>query len=87
MLDGAHVSSVDLAWENEGWTANGTIGAEDATFVVRMSAQWVVQQFLLFRDLEEPDLWLATDGAAPAASVSTTRKTTGTLCTSAARTA
>jgi len=27
-----------------------------------MSATWMVQQFLLFRDLEEPDLWLATDG-------------------------
>ena len=62
MLDGAHVSSVDLTWENEGWTANGTVGAEDATFVVRMSALWVVQQFLLFRDMDEPDLWLATDG-------------------------
>ena len=62
MLNGAHVSSVDLTWENEGWTANGTIGADDATFVVRMSAQWVVQQFLLFRDMDEPDLWLATDG-------------------------
>ena len=62
MLNGAHVSSVDLTWENEGWTANGTIGADDATFVVRMSAQWVVQQFLLFRDIDEPDLWLATDG-------------------------
>jgi len=27
-----------------------------------MSAKWVVQQFLLFRDIDEPDLWLATDG-------------------------
>ena len=28
-----------------------------------MSATWRVRQFLLFRDLDEPDLWLGTDGA------------------------
>jgi hypothetical protein len=60
--DGSHTSSIDLAWENEGWTANGTLGEDSAQFVIRMSALWVVQQFILFRDLEEPDLWLATDG-------------------------
>ena len=57
-----HSSHVDLLWENEGWTANGVLGSENAHFVIRMSAMWVVQQFLLFRDMEEPDLWLATDG-------------------------
>lgn len=57
-----HSSHVDLLWENEGWTANGVLSAEDAHFVIRMSAMWVVQQFLLFRDMDEPDLWLATDG-------------------------
>lgn len=61
-VDGAHESTVTLQWENEGWTANGTLGADKAQFVIRMSATWMVQQFLLFRDLEEPDLWLATDG-------------------------
>jgi hypothetical protein len=61
-VDGAHESTVSLQWENEGWTANGTLGADNAQFVIRMSATWMVQQFLLFRDLEEPDLWLATDG-------------------------
>ena len=61
-VDGAHESTVSVQWENEGWTANGTLGADNAQFVIRMSATWMVQQFLLFRDLEEPDLWLATDG-------------------------
>ena len=32
--------------------------------MVRLSASWQVRQFLLFRDLDEPDLWLATDGTA-----------------------
>jgi hypothetical protein len=32
-------------------------------YVLRLSATWQVRQFILFRDLEEPDLWLATDGA------------------------
>jgi hypothetical protein len=31
---------------------------------VRLSPTWQVRQFLLFRDLPEPDLWLATDGHA-----------------------
>lgn len=54
-------STVDLRWENEGWTAQGTLGADNAQFVLRLSAGWVVQQCLLFRDLEDPDLWLGTD--------------------------
>lgn len=31
------------------------------TYVLRLSPRWVVRQFLLFRDLDDPDLWLATD--------------------------
>ena len=62
LTDSNHLSHVDLLWENEGWTANGVLGSENAHYVIRMSAMWVVQQFLLFRDLDEPDLWLATDG-------------------------
>ena len=54
-------TSVSLRWENEGWTADGTIEADDVQFVLRISPMWQVQQFLLFRDLDEPDLWLATD--------------------------
>ena len=30
--------------------------------MLRLSPTWRVRQFLLFRDLDEPDLWLATDG-------------------------
>jgi uncharacterized protein len=54
-------SQVKLRWENEGWTAEGTLGSDNAQFVLRLSAGWTVQQCLLFRDLEDPDLWLGTD--------------------------
>lgn len=60
--DGAHEARVELTWENEGWTANCTLESERAQVVVRLSASWMVQQFIVFRDLDEPDLWLATDG-------------------------
>jgi hypothetical protein len=62
MWDGTPGSNVNLRWENEGWTAEVNLLADDATAVIRLSAQWMVQQMLLFRDLPEPDLWLATDG-------------------------
>jgi uncharacterized protein len=55
--------TLTLRWENEGWTATGELGHEAVTYVVRMSATWQVRQFLLFRDLPEPDLWLGTDGS------------------------
>jgi uncharacterized protein len=60
--DGSPSSSVALRWENEGWTAEVSLVADNATAVIRLSAQWMVQQMLLFRDMPEPDLWLATDG-------------------------
>ncbi|MGA1362671.1 MAG: putative glycolipid-binding domain-containing protein [Ilumatobacteraceae bacterium] len=60
--DGTPSSTVQLRWENEGWTAELRLERDDATAVIRLSAQWRVQQMLLFRDMEEPDLWLATDG-------------------------
>jgi hypothetical protein len=60
--DHAHLETVTLRWENEGWTATGEVGREAVTYVVRLSATWQVRQFLLFRDLDEPDLWLGTDG-------------------------
>lgn len=59
--DTTQSSGVVLRWENEGWTAEGWMDAHNAQFVIRLSAQWRVQQFLLFRDMSEPDLWLATD--------------------------
>jgi hypothetical protein len=37
------------------------VESNDVQFVLRISSMWQVQQFLLFRDMEEPDLWLATD--------------------------
>ncbi len=55
--------TLTLRWENEGWTATGEVGHEAVTYVVRLSATWQVRQFLLFRDLDEPDLWLGTDGS------------------------
>ncbi|NDA77924.1 MAG: hypothetical protein EBY07_09040, partial [Actinobacteria bacterium] len=30
--------------------------------LMRFSATWHLQQMLLFRDMDEPDLWLANDG-------------------------
>lgn len=59
--DDAHHEKFALTWENEAWTATGHVGREDVQYVMRLSATWHVRQFLLFRDLEEPDLWLALD--------------------------
>ena len=52
-----------LRWENAGWTAEGVVGGIDIHYVVRLDDEWNVRQFVLFRDLEEPDLWLARDPA------------------------
>ena len=60
--DHEHLETVTLRWENEGWTATGEVGREAVTYVLRLSATWQVRQFLLFRDLDEPDLWLGADG-------------------------
>jgi hypothetical protein len=59
---GDHDQHLTLRWENEAWTATGALGAERAEYVLRITAQWQVSQFLLFRDLDEADLWLGTDG-------------------------
>lgn len=61
--DHEHLETLTLRWENEGWTATGEVGREAITYVVRLSPMWEVRQFLLFRDLDEPDLWLGTDGS------------------------
>lgn len=58
-----HDDTVTLRWENEGWTAMGEIGHQKVSYVIRLSPMWKIRQFLLFRDLEDPDLWLGTDGA------------------------
>jgi hypothetical protein len=59
--DDAATEVLTLRWENEGWTASGEVGRERVHYVIRLSPSWQVRQFLLFRDLDEPDLWLATD--------------------------
>lgn len=48
-----------LGWENGGWTADGFVSGIDVHYVVRVDAEWCLRQFMLFRDLDEPDLWLA----------------------------
>lgn len=60
--DGDGDETVTLRWENEGWTAIGEVGREAVSYVLRLSAFWQVRQFLLFRDSDEPDLWLGNDG-------------------------
>jgi hypothetical protein len=60
-LDGEGDEQLTIAWENEAWTANGIVGREHVQYVLRVSPMWHVRQFLLFRDMDEPDLWLATD--------------------------
>jgi len=62
--DGAYREQLALRWENEAWTATLDLGRHRAQYVMRISALWRLRQFLLFRDLEQPDLWLATDGHA-----------------------
>ncbi len=58
----ANTDRLTLRWENEAWTATGVVEAERVEYVLRITAQWQVSQFLLFRDLDEADLWLGTDG-------------------------
>jgi hypothetical protein len=60
--DGEHTEVLTLTWENEAWTASGQVGRERVQYVLRLAPTWRVRQFMLFRDLDEPDLWLATDG-------------------------
>ena len=60
--DTDHTEELTITWENEAWTASGAVGREDVQYVIRISPTWKVRQFLLFRDMDEPDLWLGTDG-------------------------
>lgn len=60
--DGGHTEDLSLRWENEAWTVTGRVERERVEYVIRLSPLWQVRQFLLFRDLDEPDLWLGTDG-------------------------
>jgi hypothetical protein len=61
-VDDGRAEHLSLNWDNEAWTANVHIERERIDYVIRVSPLWQVRQFLLFRDLEQPDLWLGTDG-------------------------
>ena len=61
--DGSHSETLRLSWDNEAWTAVGRVGRERIEYVLRLAPTWHVRQFLLFRDLDDPDLWLAIDAA------------------------
>lgn len=61
-VDSDDAERLSLSWENEAWTASVEVARERIQYVVRLSPLWQVRQFLLFRDLEQPDLWLGTDG-------------------------
>jgi hypothetical protein len=61
--DGTGDETVTLRWENEGWTAMSDVTREAVSYVIRLSPMWHVRQFLLFRDADDPDLWLGNDGS------------------------
>ena len=61
-VNGDHAEHLSLNWDNEAWTANVHVERERIDYVIRVSPLWQVRQFLLFRDMEQPDLWLGTDG-------------------------
>lgn len=58
----ADCEHLSIDFENEAWTVQGIVSGIDVHYVIRLTALWKVQQMLLFRDLDEPDLWLANDG-------------------------
>ena len=61
-FDGDGLETNTIRWENEGFTVSGIVTKERVEYVLRLSASWQLRQFILFRDMTEPDLWLATDG-------------------------
>ena len=61
--DGSGHEVLTLGWETGGWTADGVIRGVDVQYVVRVDERWRLRQFLLFRDLADPDLWLGVDPA------------------------
>ncbi len=60
--DGAREELLQLSWENGGWTADVTVTGNDLQYVMRLDESGALRQFLLFRDAEDADLWLAYDG-------------------------
>ena len=60
--DTEHDEFVTFRWEHDGWTIEGRLAPADVDYVMRLGPDGEVRQFMLFRDLDEPDLWLAHDG-------------------------
>lgn len=66
--DGEGHETLTLGWENGGWTADGVVRGTSSVdwgihYVVRVDDRWRLRQFMLLRDLPEPDLWLGVDPA------------------------
>lgn len=59
---GDDIEESTLRFENGAWTVESLMHGADVHYVLRLDPHWRVQQFMLFRDLADPDLWLATDG-------------------------
>lgn len=59
--DGAGTETFILRRDGGAWTAEGRVSGVDVHYVLRLADDWRLRQFLLFRDLDDPDLWLATD--------------------------
>jgi len=62
--NGALFEHATLTWDNEAWTVVVRLHQHRVEAVYRFSPTWQMRQFILFRDLDEPDLWLGTDGHA-----------------------
>ena len=60
--DASTLEHLTLRWDNGGWVAQGAVSGLDVNYALRLGPDFRTRQFLLFRDLVEPDLWLATDG-------------------------
>lgn len=61
-VDGSSHEVLRLRFESGGWTADGIVTGPEIQYAIRLDEHWQIRQFLLFRDLEDPDLWLGTDG-------------------------
>ena len=61
-VDGSTHEKLTMGWESGGWTADGVITGLDIQYAIRTDDHFKVRQFLLFRDLADADLWLASDG-------------------------
>jgi hypothetical protein len=61
-VEGESVEQFSIRWENSGYVAEGMVTGVDVHYVVRLGPDFRTRQVMVFRDLDDPDLWLATDG-------------------------